>query len=399
MRSYHHYYRHQAYQAIHSDFWRLELSIWLQTLAWSLMAIFVPVLMLNYGYSLGAVIAYQIVFYGVDVPLNFLARELVLRWGAREVTIIGIVCAALFSICFHYLSLGGYFILFGLAILHAFFDSFYWVGHFYLFIESSGTPEMAGRNTGIVNGVRILGGMLGPAIGATILLIGGQNILLGVGAFVFALSLIPLFTLRHIRNKPAHRMPLKEFMSEQRERRDYLSFALYCIHATAEDPIWPIFIFITLGTLNSVALLAVVVSVSTIALSYIAGVVTRRSAVALVSVGSLCAAGVWILRLFIPSPFVYYASVLVIGFFGILIHVPIESSIVERGRTKDALWAATMRNASSMFTPFLLFLILAPLISVFKVSFAIAALSLLVLMIVVRLVGAAADKRFKTQAP
>lgn len=128
------------------------------------------------------------------------------------------------------------------------------------------------------------------------------------------------------------------------------------------------------------------------------GVVTRRSAVALISVGSLCAAGVWILRLLIPSPLAYYASVLVIGFFGILIHVPIESSIVERGRTKDALWAATMRNASSMFTPLLLFLVLAPLVSIFKVSFAAAALSLLVLVIVMRLAGAAADEKIKAQA-
>jgi len=392
MRSYHHYYRHQAYQAIHSDFWRLELSIWLQTLAWSLMAIFVPVLMLNYGYSLGAVIAYEIVFYGIDVPLNFLAREMILRWGAREVTIVGIICAMIFALCFHYLSLGGYAILFGLAVLHAFFDAFYWVGHFYLFIESSGKPEMAGRNTGILNGVRILGGMLGPAIGAGILIMGGQEILLGVGACIFAFSLVPLFALQHVRNKPARRVPFKEFMWEWREKRSYISFGLYCIHAAAEDPMWPIFIFITFGTLNSVALLAVVVSVSTIALSYATGVLTQRSAVTLISVGGLCTAGVWILRLLIPNPLVYYASVLVIGFFAILVHVPIESGIVEHGRAKDALWAATMRNTSSMLAPFFLFLILAPLVLVFKISFAAAALSLIVLVFLMRLVGTATIK-------
>ena len=339
MSSLHPYHHHELYRAIHSDFWRLESAIWLQTLAFSLVSIFIPILMLRYGYSLEAVIIYNLIFYGIDVPLNFLARKGVLAWGARVVTIIGIVCAAIFVATFHFLSLGGWSVLLGLAILEAFYDSFYWVGHFYLFIESSGKPEMAGRSTGIVTGVRILGGMLGPAVGAFVIVLGGQNLLLFASAVVFALAVVPLFSLRHLRNKPASKMPLKEFLHESREKRDYLSFALYCIHATADNPIWPIFIFITLGTLNSIAILAVVVSVSTIILSYVTGAVTRRNAQSLIFAGSLCAALVWILRLAISNPIFYYASIFFIGFFAILISVPIESRIVERGRIKDALWA------------------------------------------------------------
>lgn len=384
MRTYRHYYHNKMYRAIHSDFWRLEFSIWLQTLAWSMIGLFIPIFMLRYGYSLEAVIIYELIFYGIDVPLNFLARKSVLVWGGRATTIIGIASAVIYSACFHYLSFGGWPILLGLAVVAAFFDTFYWVGHYYLFIESSGKPEMAGRNTGIVNAVRIFGGMLGPALGAGILIFGGQNLLLGIGAFVFALSLIPLFTLQHIRNKPTSSMSFKDFIKEPREKRDYLSFALYCIHSAAEDPIWPIFIFVVLGTLNSIALLAIVVSISTIILSYVTGVVTKKSAATLISIGSISAATVWILRLVIPSPIIYYASVLVIGFFAILVNVPIESSIVERGRVKDALWASTIRNAVSMFTPFLLFAVLTPLVAIFKVSFIAAALSLFILIFVSR---------------
>jgi MFS family permease len=391
MRSYRHYYHNKVYQAIHSDFWRLELSIWLQTLAWSMITLFVPILMLRYGYSLEAVIIYEVLFYGIDTPLNFLARKLVLSWGAKAVTIIGIVCAIAFAVCFHYLSLGNWMIFGGLAILQALFDTFYWVGHFYLFIESSGKPEKAGRSTGIVNAVRIFGGMLGPALGAALLLTLGQNALLIIAAFIFVLSLIPLFSLKHLRNKPASTISLKEFMSEPREKWNYLLFALYSIHDTAEGVIWPIFIFVVLGTLNSIALLAIVVSLSTIILSYVTGIITRKSAPLLISAGSICAAAIWILRLIIPSPALYYGSVLVIGFFAILISVPIESSIVERGRIKDALWASTLRNAE-MFTGFLLFAILLPLIAIFKISFLAAALSLFILIFAVRWMNIAPKK-------
>jgi len=307
------------------------------------------------------------------------------------VTIIGIICAIIFSVCFHYLALGGWTILIALATLQALFDTFYWVGHYYLFIESSGTPEMAGRSTGIMNSVRIFGGMLGPAFGAAILLLAGQNILLVVGAFIFALSLIPLFSLQHLRNKPTKAISLKEFMGEPREKRDYLLLALYSIHDTTEGVIWPIFIFVVLGTLNSIALLAIVVSVSTIILSYVTGVVTKKGATTLITFGSICAAVVWILRLLIPNPLLYYGSVLVIGFFSILVSVPIDSSIVERGRIKDSLWASTMRNAM-MFMGFLLFAALAPLIAIFKISFVAAALSLFVLIFVMRWFEAASRK-------
>ena len=387
MRSYHHYYHNKVYRAIHSDFWRLEFSIWLEALAWSLIAIFVPILMLRYGYSLVAVIVYNLVFYGIDVPLNFIARKGVLVWGARVVTVIGVICAAIFSVTFHYLSLGGWSVLLGLAALQALSDSFYWVGHFYLFIESSGKPEAAGRNTGIMNGVRILGGMLGPAVGALIIILGGQNLLLFASAIVYVLAIMPLFLLRHARNKPTSTMTFKEFLREPRERRDHLSIALYGIHATADNPVWPIFIFVVLGTLNSVALLAVAVSVSTIILSYVTGIATRRNAATLISVGSICAAAVWIVRFAIPNPVFYYASVLVLGFFSIMVSVPIESSVVARGRVKDALWASTIRNASSMLGPFFLFLILLPLVAVFKISFIVAALALFALIFITRWVG------------
>ena len=97
----------------------------------------------------------------------------------------------------------------------------------------------------------------------------------------------------------------------------------------------------------------------------------------------------------VANPIFYYASVFFIGFFAILISVPIESRIVERARIKDALWAATLRNASSMIAPFFLFLILLPLIAVFKVSFVTATLALFALIFVTRGVGAVTGKNFE----
>jgi MFS family permease len=377
MRSYHHH--NKLYEAIHSDFWRLEFSIWLHTLAWSMISIFISIFMLRYGYSLEAVLIYNIIMFGADVPLNFLARALIFKWGARTVTAIGIIAAAAFVICFHYLATVTWPALIALAIILAIYDSFYWVGHFYLFIQSSGKPEDAGRSIGIVNSVRIFAGMLGPAIGAAILIFGGQNLLLGVSAAVLILSIIPLFRLRHLHDKPARRMPLREFLSDERERHNYLSLGLFSIHGTADDPIWPIFIFMALGTLNSIAMLAVVISLSTIVLSYIAGIMSNKRAVILMSIGTVGAAALWLLRFAVDNAAFYYASVVFMGFFAILINVPIDSSIVARGRMKDPLWAATLRNAVGMATPLLFFALLLLLITVLEIGFIAAAISLLLL--------------------
>src|SRR3989344_6278362 len=96
MRGFHFYHGHRA--SLHfSDFWLYEISMWLHTLARSLVAIFIPILMLKSGYDLGDVVLFFLVFNVIDVPLNFVARRVMRMLGARFTIIVATCITIVFS--------------------------------------------------------------------------------------------------------------------------------------------------------------------------------------------------------------------------------------------------------------------------------------------------------------
>ncbi len=388
MKLYHHYHHRKLHSSTHADFWNFELSVWLHMVGYSIINIFIPILMLVAGYSIAAVIGYVAVYSLLDVPLNYLARALTLRFGARMVVIAGTLSAIIFFILFPYLYTKSFFLLVALAFLAAVYDAFYWVAHLYLFIESSGKKENISRNNGLMNSVRSFGGMLGPAIGAGILLFTNQFALIIISIIFLTASIIPLLFLRHTKDKPRP-APLshRKFFKELPERKSFLSWFLYSVHAGVDAWIWPIFIFTLFGTLRSIALVAIIISVSKIILSYASGLATSKNREKLIVVGTFCILVVWILRLMYVNNTFYYLSILLVGLFTVFIEVPLDSNIFERARLKDqSLAASTYRNAIIMFPQGLLFAVLAILVGVFKVSFLSAIVSLILLLLVNQLI-------------
>jgi MFS family permease len=385
MKLFNHHHNRKLYSFIHSDLWNFELSVWLHMIGWSVTSIFIPILMLSAGYSLTMVMVYYAIFNLVDTPLNFFAAKLTKDFGAKIVIVAGTLLAILFFWFLNRLNIhSGFSGLVVLAFLAALYDTFYWVAHFYLFIESSGEGKSISRNTGILNGIESLAGMLGPAIGAGILLFTHTSVLLTVSIIFLVLSILPLLRLRHPKNKPeGKKISFKEFFKELPEKKNFLSWFLYSMHLGVENIIWPIFIFTLFGTLKSIALVAVIISVSKILLSYISGIVNIEKREKLMGVGILATLLIWILRLKYPHPVFYYLSILLVGLFSVMIEVPLDSNVFERARLKDrGLATSTYFNVTVMFSQGILFTLLALFLAVFKISFFLAIASLLLLLLV-----------------
>ena len=376
------YHRHRLDRlAAHPDFRWFELAIWLHTLARSLVSIFVPILLLQTGYSLGETMAYYLLYNAIDVPLNFLAGRLVRRHGARAVLILSTVATIAFFAVLGILPPGDWPMLALLALLAALYDTLFWVSHIYLFIETGREGLDTARAAGALEGVRKIAGVLGPVAGALVLSAGGKLPLVATSIFVFALSIVPLFRLRHVNDVPQEEpTTFRKFFSDPRERRDYLTMALYGIHADVDSVLWPLFIFGVFGSLGAVAAVPVIVAVTTILFSYAAGRLTRRYRTAMLTVGGFLIALVWLLRLTDQAPSFHYVTIFLVGLFSLLISIPLDGSIAARGLAVGPLAAATYRNAASMVLHVALFAVLALLVGVFKVSFVFAAGSLFLLI-------------------
>ena len=340
--------------------------------------------MLIAGYSITMVMVYCAMFFLFDVPLNFLAQRLTVYLGARWVIVLATFSIILYFFLFHYLSNGNFLILITLASLVAIYDSFYWVAHLYLFMESSGKGEEISKNNGIITSIRSFGGMLGPAIGAGLLLFTTESALITVSIVFLTLSIVPLLYLEHTKNKPdSKKVTFKEFFKELPEKKNFLSWFLYSIHLGANEIIWPIFIFTIFGTLKSIALVAIIISISKILLSYISGIVRSSKREKIITIGIICTLLIWVLRVCYTSTIFFYLSILLVGFFTVLIEVPLDSNVFERARLKNqSLSASTFRNAIIMFPQGILFAVLSVLVGIFNISFLSAIVSLVLLLLI-----------------
>ncbi|MBI4079696.1 MFS transporter [Candidatus Kaiserbacteria bacterium] len=361
-----------------------ELALWLHTLARSLVAIFIPVLMLKSGYSLQHVIFFFLVYNILDVPLNFVARGVIRRIGARLTVALATLATILFYWTFLHITAPVLSDLLLLALLAAVYDSFYWVAHYYLFIETGRETKGAGRSTGTMYAVRQFALLLGPAVGAGILVFFSRDALLYATIAGYVLSITPLLALREFPDKP-HRgpIPFRKFFALPHGKRAFLSSVLYAIHDTVESNLFPLFIFLLLGTIESVALIPVILSVTAMGVAFFLGRIrTQRRALAIV-IGGLSLASIWMIRLLAGEVPVYYVSVLFVSIAAYFVLVPVDTMIVEHAkRIGDALSASMYRNIAYMGPNIVLYGLLALLLNVFEPSFAFAAVSLGALTIV-----------------
>jgi MFS family permease len=384
MRLVHFYHRHGLHRlAGHTDFKFFELAVWFHTLAQALIWIFVPILLVQTGYSVTEVLVYYLIFNLIDVPLNFPAANLVRKIGARKVVIIATIAIIAFFLVLGVLPPGQWFLLVVLAVLSAVYDACFWVAHMYLFIEINRQGLDAGRSVGAIEGVRKFGNIVGPLVGAALLILLGKPSLIIVSVILFACSIVPLFKMRHTRDVPTEkRASFREFFSEKVEWRDYASTALWGIHNETDSILWPLFIFMAFGNLGSVAAVPVIISITTAVFSYVAGRMTKRHAFTMISVGSALMACMWVLRIAFGNAILLYATVFLVGFFSLLVAIPIDGSITSRALEKGSLEASTYHNVMAMLLRVPLYLFLLLFVNVFRTSFIMAAMSLFLILAV-----------------
>jgi hypothetical protein len=358
-----------------------ELSVWLHAFSRALISVFFPILLLNLGFSLSEVIIYYFLYNIIDIPLNFLARWLIKKIGARLVIIISSFLSVSFFLALYGLTAGDWMLLVITAILAALYDAFYWVAHIYLFINCSKNDDNISKDTSALAIVRGLGSIMAPALGAGILIFLSSRSLIVTSTIILIISIVPLLSIKNLRDKPKVKKE-KRFLKNKNILQDYISVGLFGIHESVEGVIWPVFIYILFKNIESVAILPMIVAISSMIFTYFIGKTPKEKRSTTIVMGGFLIALTWILRLVLDNTLFYYLSVFMVGFFAVLVNIPLDSDIYEKGEKIDALSASTYRNAFSMGGKAVLYLVLMILLNIFNTSFltAVACLLFLVLL-------------------
>lgn len=383
MQLFHHYHQSRLQKMIHSEFWLFEFSVWLHTFSRSMVAVFIPIFLLQIGYEIGEIMFYYFLFNAFDVPLNFWARWMVRKIGAKMVIIIGSLFSVAFFIGLFNLDINDWPMLIGIAFLAALYDSFYWVSHLYLFMKCSQHKSDISGDASIMEITKKIAGITAPAVGALILVFFERKALIFISIIILILSILPLLKIKKISDKPYKKQKTaKEFFKSWDILKDYLAIGFFSVHFMTESIIWPLFIFLFFANIESVAVLPIIVSLTTIIFMYFTGNISKAKRNKMIGLGGILVSIVWILRIFIDNGIFYYISVFLIGLFSILVSIPIDSYIFEKSEKRDRLTASTWRNISTMFFNMVLFGILSLMVNVFNVSFISAAISMMILIMI-----------------
>jgi len=344
-------------------------------LAQGLISVFVAVLLFQSGYSIGQIVWYYFFFYLFDIPLNYVSFYLVKILGARKVIILAVIAKICFFIVLASISRGSAFITLALlAILDATYDTFYYISHFFIFMKTDSSEDTR-VHTGILYAVQRFAGFLGPAVGALLLIFVSESALIYAVIALFVFSLVPLLRLKNFDDKP--KLDTLRFRDIGKvARQSFYSIALWGIHGKVENDLIPLFIFVVIGTIESVAVIPMLISATAIVMSYIIGKTKYTFSELIVRVAPLVLV-VWILRIFIAHNVFYYISIIVVSFASLLISIPIDSEIFKIGKQHHPLTVALYRNLLNMIGGTILFGILIVMINIFHTSFAIAAVAIL----------------------
>ena len=307
--------------------------------------------MLEAGFELSAVLLMYVIFHVVNVPVNYLAQYLIVGIGARRTIMIGTFFQMAFFVLYANIHPGDWTMLILLGIVGALYDALYYTASLYLFMRSTTDVKNNGANTGILYAVIRSATLIGPFIGTTILLLTGSALWVIVAVLVaFVCSITPLFFGHLEGTHKATIMPLREFFSLKYVKANHISMGLYKIHESVEAVMWPVFIFLYFGSLESVAVLAVMVPVLALVFSYFTGRINLHYRYHVIALGAFLMSLVWLGRLLVENDIWYYASVVLAGLFVLLMQVPIDANIYRSGFESNPLTASAVKNMISMGT-------------------------------------------------
>ncbi len=248
------------------------LAMSLRTMALSLIMVFVPIYLYNLGYGLTGVLSYYLfvsIFYMLG---DYATGKMVARFGPKSILAISF---PLMIINFIFLlTLPAYhWPLYLLALSYTIPGNLFWIPYHNDFSKAKKSGNV-GEEIGVMKILTTLLGALGPLIGGIIAGEFGIQYTIGLTIFVLVIGTFPILKTPKVVGRQ-RKFDMRTF-SIKDNWQDIIAYGGYGLEEITSQAIWPLFIFLIVGTYREVGFITTLALVVAILVTVLTGKVTDK---------------------------------------------------------------------------------------------------------------------------
>ncbi|HVE80760.1 MAG TPA: MFS transporter [Candidatus Dormibacteraeota bacterium] len=351
-------------------------------LSLGLVGIFIPIYLYTKGVPLTLIIAFLLWSTILQIGAAWLGGSLIPKYGVKH------LLGASFILAFAYLlalaAFNQVWVLFAvIAPLYAVAESFHSVAYHYEFSKVK-DADHSGQQLSNVTIMVHLAAAIGPFLGGVIGAIYGLQMTLFVCLGLMVLGIGPLFATRDI--KPRHKLDMSK-ISLMKIKNDLISYSGRGLEYVVTLLVWPLFMFLFLGSLVEVGAVTTVALMLTLFASYFIGRLTDRGYRArLIRIGSISNAMANVARMLVTG----LGSILAVNIFSDITRAIVRIawgaqyySNADRHSRLEYIVAMELAAYSGrvlLFAAMLAASIVASAKAIFIAAFAVTALGMLLVM-------------------
>lgn len=270
------------------------LSYAIRSFACALVSIFIPAFLFSLGYSLKA-IAFFYLFYALFMGFGcILTASLTAKIGIKHVILISGPLTVLQFLMLYSLDIY-YWPLTVLALVSAAASAFFWPAFHLEFVRVSDHKHRA-EEIGALNVFSYLTVIAAPLLGSLVITFFGFHVLFITVSVILCVSPIPLFFTRE-RYEPCN-FSIKDVFCKKNFREASVFFG-NGIMSHVHSVIWPLFVFLALGTFLSLGILSTLFIGIVTVTTYILGRVSDKAGKhKMLKVGAIPGALIWFTKPF-----------------------------------------------------------------------------------------------------
>lgn len=313
---------------LNKELTQIYASIFLKSLALSMIGVFVPIYLLKeLNYSFVSVLLFFITMILVWSVLSPISAKICARFGHKHTILFTVPFFLLFYV-FLYMWKAGY-PLYPLALVLGIAESLYWMAFHAEFIRDT-DDEHRGEEISIWYTISIILGVVGPLFGGVIITLFGFNVLFAIVGVLLLISVVPLFLSGE--NYGRTIFSLRDVFNRER-LKESIAFVSYGFRAVGSGFMWPVFIFFLLREYISLGAVISFASLMTAFSTWLIGKEIDKHGGILVRFGTIIDSIVWLLRMF-PSKFVH---ILFLTFLGDSAYDAVDMTFTTRTYKKASL--------------------------------------------------------------